>query len=236
MDLLLDNWRVRWPGASTHVALTLIAVLCGAILGSERERHQKPAGLRTLMLVSLGSAVFTMVGFVFTSSTGDSGRVAAQIVAGIGFLGAGAILHGPSMVTGMTTAASIWVTAAIGMTAGAGYPIAAVGVSVLARVVLTLVRALEVRTLRRAGPVRITATFDPDRGKTRAHLERLLSEFDIHEGSVRWGETPSGPGEVELRVALRGRILCDLADQIASLPGVLSLSREDASLPRSGSR
>jgi putative Mg2+ transporter-C (MgtC) family protein len=235
MDLLLDNWRLRWPSPGTYVALTLIAVLCGAILGSERERHQKPAGLRTLMLVSLGSAVFTMVGFVFTSSTGDSGRVAAQIVTGIGFLGAGAILHGSSMVTGMTTAATIWVTAAIGMTAGAGYPIAAVGVSVLARVVLSVVRALEVRTLRRAGLVRLVATFEPDGGKTRAHLERLLSEFDIHQDRMRWAETDTGQGAVELRVCLRGRILCDLADQIASLPAVLSLSRDDASSPRSGS-
>jgi putative Mg2+ transporter-C (MgtC) family protein len=235
MDLLLDNWRVRWPGAGTHVALTLVAVLCGAILGTERERHQKPAGLRTLMLVSLGSAVFTMVGFVFTSSSGDSGRVAAQIVAGIGFLGAGAILHGPNMVTGMTTAATIWVTAAIGMTAGAGYPIAAVGVSLLARAVLSAVRMLEVRVMNRAGPVRLTATFEKDRGKTRAHLERLLSDFDVHGDSVRWSETTAGQGELELRVYLHGRTLCDLADEIASLHGVLSLSREDAPPPRSGS-
>jgi putative Mg2+ transporter-C (MgtC) family protein len=227
MNVVLDNWRTHWAGPATEIALALIAVLCGAVLGTERERHQKPAGLRTLMLVCLGSCLFTMVGFVFTSSTGDSGRVAAQIVTGIGFLGAGAILHGPGLVSGMTTAASIWVTAAIGMIAGAGYPIAAFGATLLARSVLSGVRAVEVHTMRRGGLVSITATFDQDRGKTRVRLERVFNDFDVHPDQVQWKETDDRQGLVVLNVYLHGRPLCELADQIARMPGVLSISRED---------
>src|SRR5512133_73116 len=84
-----------------EILLALAAVLCGAIVGSERERQDKPAGLRTLILVCLGSAVFTMASYAFTSTTGDSGRVAAQIVTGVGFLGAGAIIHSRTTVSGM---------------------------------------------------------------------------------------------------------------------------------------
>jgi putative Mg2+ transporter-C (MgtC) family protein len=173
--------------------------------------------------VAFGSALFTMVSFVFTSSTGDSGRVAAQIVTGIGFLGAGVILHGPAMVTGTTTAATIWVTAAIGMTAGAGYPAAALAASLLARGVLSGVRLIETAALKRAGPVRLVATFDPDHGKTRAHIQRVLGEFSVPPDSVRW----PAEGQVELRLWMHARALCELADELARLPGVTGLGRED---------
>ena len=87
-----ESWRVLKPAPWVNLALAIMAILCGLIMGAERQRHQKAAGLRTLSLVCLGSAVFTMMSFAFTTTTGDSGRVAAQIVTGIGFLGAGAIL------------------------------------------------------------------------------------------------------------------------------------------------
>jgi putative Mg2+ transporter-C (MgtC) family protein len=224
MDLLFDNWRLHWPGPWTYVLLALVSVLAGAIIGAERERHEKPAGLRTLMLVSFGSALFTMVSFVFTSTTGDSGRVAAQVVTGIGFLGAGVIMHGPGLVTGTNTAATIWLTAAIGMAAGAGYPAAALGASLVARGVLSGVRVLETAALRRAGLVRLVATFEPDRGKTRAHLQRVLSEFNVPPDSVRWLEAE---GQLALDLFMHGRALSELADELARLPGVTALSRED---------
>src|SRR5277367_6040601 len=119
--------------------LALVAVVCGILVGGERQRREKPAGLRTLSLVCLGSAVFTMLSFAFTSTTGDSGRVAAQIVTGIGFLGAGVILHGRRMVSGLTTAAIIWVTAAIGMAVGAGYVMAGLGLSLLVNRIMVVI-------------------------------------------------------------------------------------------------
>src|SRR5277367_3716319 len=132
-------WQSLWghiPSPWVEMVLMMFAILCGTLLGDERQRREKPAGLRTLALVCLGSAVFTMLSFAFTSITGDSGRVAAQIVTGIGFLGAGVILHGRRTISGMTTAATIWVMAAIGMTVGAGYGLAGLVLSILVNRVL----------------------------------------------------------------------------------------------------
>src|SRR6185436_188737 len=131
---MLWQWVIRdlhslLPVPWVQIALALAAVVCGAVVGAERERREKPAGLRTLILVCLGSASFTMVSYAFVTTTGDSGRVAAQIVTGIGFLGAGAILHGSGTVRGMTTAATIWAIAATGMIVGIGYAAAGLGLS-----------------------------------------------------------------------------------------------------------
>jgi putative Mg2+ transporter-C (MgtC) family protein len=100
--------------------LSLAAVL-GGILGLEREWHHKTAGLRTNILIAMGSALFTLMSIELTGSTGDPSRVASQIVTGIGFLGAGAILRTNAGVQGLTTAAAIWVNAAIGVAVGGGH-------------------------------------------------------------------------------------------------------------------
>lgn len=101
----------------------LIAVVLGAIVGLERERAHRPAGLRTHMLVSLGSCLFTLMSAQFS---GQPAQVAGGIVAGIGFIGAGTIWAEKDKVKGVTTAASLWATAAIGLTTGLGdYPLAA---------------------------------------------------------------------------------------------------------------
>lgn len=100
-------------------ARVLIAALLGAALGIEREWRGKEAGLRTNTLIALGAALFTAVSMHL--GPGDPGRVAAQVVTGVGFLGAGAILHNGTTVQGLTTAAMIWVNAAIGVAAGAGH-------------------------------------------------------------------------------------------------------------------
>jgi putative Mg2+ transporter-C (MgtC) family protein len=101
----------------------LLAFVLGALLGWERERAGRPAGLRTFMMVTAGSAAYTVVsiyGFVDQGTVRDPARVGAQIVTGIGFLGAGTIWRTPSTVRGLTTAAMIWFAAAVGMMAGSG--------------------------------------------------------------------------------------------------------------------
>jgi len=129
----------------------LIAVVLGALVGYERERAGKPAGVRTHGMVSLGAALFAVVSIHGFGGTGDPARVAAQIVTGIGFLGAGAILHQRGIVQGLTTAASLWVTAAIGL---------AVGVGML---LMSLATAVLVFLLLRFGPrPRPKATIDED--------------------------------------------------------------------------
>jgi putative Mg2+ transporter-C (MgtC) family protein len=117
-------------------ARLVVAAALGALVGAEREIHGHPAGIRTHMLVALGSGMFTVLsvhGFGQGPGTGiDPTRIAAQIVSGIGFLGAGAILKDGVVIRGLTTAASLWATAAVGMAAGAGeYVIAIVGGTII---------------------------------------------------------------------------------------------------------
>src|SRR6202049_4830387 len=131
MSLLTESWHHLLPQPWAAIVLGIFAALCGGWVGLERERREKPAGLRTMALVALGSCVFTMVGYAFTSSTGDSGRVAAQIVTGIGFLGGGVLLRGTTGIRGVTTAATIWLVAAMGMAIGAGHAGAGVGIALL---------------------------------------------------------------------------------------------------------
>ena len=112
------------------VVRLLLASVFGALVGLEREIHEHPAGMRTHLLVSLGSAGFTVLSIDVFGVDGDPGRVAAQVVTGVGFLGAGAIIKEGATIRGLTTAASLWAVAAVGMAAGAG----AWGVAVTATV------------------------------------------------------------------------------------------------------
>jgi len=129
----------------------LLSAALGAALGFEREYRRKPAGLRTNILIAIGSALFTILSVSLTTGTGDPSRVAGQIVTGIGFLGGGAILRNRDTVHGMTTAATIWVNAAIGVACGIGqYELATVSTA-LTLVVLVVLPPIETYFERRAG-------------------------------------------------------------------------------------
>jgi putative Mg2+ transporter-C (MgtC) family protein len=117
----------------------------------EREYRQKPAGLRTNILIAVGSALFTVLSLEMTKGVGDTSRVAGQIVTGIGFLGGGAIMRYRDTVHGMTTAATIWVNAAIGIAAGAGQFGLATFTAALTLVVLVVLPPIETYFERRAG-------------------------------------------------------------------------------------
>jgi putative Mg2+ transporter-C (MgtC) family protein len=123
----------------------LVAGFLGMIIGLERERNDHPAGLRTHMLVCIGSCLFTIVS-IHGFGGGDPGRVASQILPGIGFLGAGAILKLRHDVRGLTTAASIWATAAIGLTVGTGAWLLALATTLVIWIVLDVLRRWGVRT------------------------------------------------------------------------------------------
>ena len=116
----------------------LLAAALGAIIGYQRERAGKPAGLRTHILICVGAALFTVTS-IYGFGTADSARVAAGVVAGIGFLGAGAIIRGgEGIVAGLTTAATIWAVAGIGLAAGAGLYLVSAVATVIALIVLFL--------------------------------------------------------------------------------------------------
>jgi len=126
---------------------SLLAVIFGGIIGFQRERTDRPAGLRTHSLVCLGSTVFTLISyFGFQSFTNiDHSRIAAGIIAGIGFIGAGAIFRRGPMVKGVTTAASIWIVAAVGMALGAKLYYLALMVTIFGYIILTLIKYFEDR-------------------------------------------------------------------------------------------
>lgn len=125
----------------------MVAILLGAAIGLERERRRHPAGFRTLAMVSAGSCLFTLLGAALFHGSTDPTRIAAQVVTGVGFLGAGAILREGGGIKGLTTAATIWVVAAIGMAAGFGVYVLAVGGTALVVGALVAMRFLRRRML-----------------------------------------------------------------------------------------
>ncbi|HYM53250.1 MAG TPA: MgtC/SapB family protein [Candidatus Dormibacteraeota bacterium] len=144
-------------------------LVLGAVIGFERELHRQPAGFRTHSLVALGAALFTIVSaYAFVGPGVDPTRIAAQIVSGIGFIGAGTILQHRGSVRGLTTAASLWAVAAIGTAAGAGLLVMAVVGTALILVVLALLDRVEEFARRRLNlsPDEPRPTEEPDEGRT----------------------------------------------------------------------
>jgi putative Mg2+ transporter-C (MgtC) family protein len=141
-QLLSYLWELAVPLELEMVLRLLLAATLGAVIGYERERAGKPAGLRTHVLICTGAALFTIAGiFGFTGS--DPARIAAGVVTGIGFLGAGAILHRRGeIVAGLTTAATIWAVAAIGLAAGAGLYLVSAVATAIVLIVLVLPHAI----------------------------------------------------------------------------------------------
>jgi putative Mg2+ transporter-C (MgtC) family protein len=129
----------------------LVAALLGAAIGLERELRQKSAGLRTNTLISVGAALFTLTSFELAEgrAAADPTRIAAQIVTGIGFLGAGAIIRTGGSVHGLTTAATVWVNAAVGVAAGGGQYVLAIVATIVTIAVLAALAPLESRLDRR---------------------------------------------------------------------------------------
>lgn len=129
-----------------------VGLFLGAVIGFEREIHSQPAGFRTHSVVALGAAIFTVVSaYAFTGPGSDPTRIAAQIVSGIGFIGAGTILQSRGQIRGLTTAASLWSVAGIGMASGAAlYGVAVIG-TVLMLVILSLFNWAEAYARRRIG-------------------------------------------------------------------------------------
>ncbi|CAB3891713.1 Protein SrpB [Achromobacter anxifer] len=139
-------------GEATRIVLRLsVAMLLGGLLGYERERSGKAAGLRTHMLVALGAAIFVLVPLQGGMEVGDLSRVLQGVIAGIGFLGAGAIikLSDEREIRGLTTSAGIWMTAAIGVAAGMGREATAVVSTLMALFVLAVLRRVEARIAAR---------------------------------------------------------------------------------------
>ncbi len=136
MDLLSESWISFWLQVGT-------AILCGGLIGLERQVRGKAAGIRTSILICLGTVIFVRLGTVFSGENADPARVLSQVVTGVGFLGAGVILARGELVTGVTSASVVWMLAAIGATIGLGYYLEAIALALIAVAILTVVRRLE---------------------------------------------------------------------------------------------
>jgi putative Mg2+ transporter-C (MgtC) family protein len=187
----------------------LIAAVLGAAIGLEREIHEHPAGMRTHLLVCLGSAIFTELSiYGFTTVDGvsvanrvDPTRIAAQVVSGIGFLGAGAILKYGTSIRGLTTAASLWTAAAIGMAAGAGdWIVAAVG-TLIVLVSLWPLQAL-FRRIHKPGNHAIRLRLEVGRLEALGDVSRLLADRRIELAGINSQRIGKGRYEVELELRL----------------------------------
>jgi putative Mg2+ transporter-C (MgtC) family protein len=148
------NWILHLQSLGWDAAVKIaVAALLGAIVGLEREWGGHEAGLRTNMLIAISSCLFTILsieGFPLQGSAQDTARVAAQIVTGVGFLGAGVVLQARGHVRGLTTAASIWLVAAIGMAVGTGTYFLAAFATILSMVSLMLLAPVSHRLEQRA--------------------------------------------------------------------------------------
>ena len=178
-----------------------------------------------MALVALGSCVFTMVGYVFTSNTGDSGRVAAQIVTGIGFLGAGVLIRGTGGVQGATTAATIWMVAAIGMAIGAGYVAGGIGLALLTRGVLSLVGRWELSHFGAKNVSTIGVVFDADHGKTEIKIEQLLAEFAVSHTIVSRSDAADGRQHWLIQFRLTARHAREFLFELAKMPEIYAIER-----------
>ena len=136
------------PSQSEFWVAAAVACLCGAVIGVERQLRGKPAGIRTSMLICLGTMLFVRLGSEVAGPSGDSTRVLGQVVTGVGFIGAGVMLAREGLVRGVTSAAVIWTLAAIGALVGFGRHGAAAASAVLVLAVLTGVQLLERGVLR----------------------------------------------------------------------------------------
>jgi putative Mg2+ transporter-C (MgtC) family protein len=169
----------------------LLAAGLGAVVGLERELSDQPAGFRTHILVSLGAALFTIAGaYGVAALTGepstrfDPTRIAAQVVTGIGFLGAGAIIQQGVNVRGLTTAASLWVTAAIGLAVGIGYYQAALATTAVAVAALVVLKPLERSVLRRLSVRRHRLIIEPDETFKMSRLVERLEAMGMDVGPI----------------------------------------------------
>jgi putative Mg2+ transporter-C (MgtC) family protein len=191
----------------------LLAAVCSGLIGYERATAMRAAGLRTYTLVGVGAAVFTLVSIVGFGGP-DPSRVAAQIVTGVGFLGAGAIFKEGSSVSGLTTAAGLWIAASIGMASGSGsYVLAALG-TVVTLATLVGLRAADAAVRRRK--VKVQKRLEITVGDV-SKLEKLLDFIQrVDPGSEQVDFTRTSQSEGVLVLACDESELAKVAEMVAS--------------------
>ena len=206
-----------------------LAIVLGGFIGFEREAEGKPAGIRTHALVCLGATLFMLISikspdFFPGAGTVDPGRIAAQVVTGVGFLGAGTIMRSGGAVKGLTTAASIWTVAAIGLAVGVGYYVTAIVSTALALAVLHLPEVLSKRARLGAGVVTLRVV-----SKTGPERLPLIDSVMTHRRAKTVSISVVKRGtemDISYSVAVRAAEIQPLVGDITGVEGVHSVSVE----------
>lgn len=223
------------PELSIHLlSRLLLASFLGGLIGLEREIHGRPAGFRTHLLVSLGACLFTITSLeiyrIFGNFSGsgpvgvDPGRIAAQVVTGIGFLGAGAIIRERASIRGLTTAACLWVAAALGIACGIGLFWLAISVTLVALVNLLLLKEVE-RRLTRDTYV-LVKVWGEDKGDFIARVYDVLNETGLDNVDAKLQkDLDKGVTSIELQVkqASKGSSM-ELLARLSAVEGVKRVS------------
>jgi uncharacterized membrane protein YhiD involved in acid resistance len=195
-----ETWGEFLQYADIYGARFLASLVAGGIVGAERQLYEKPAGLRTCIIVTISCCLFTIVSIASgTAMGGDPLRITAQIVSGIGFIGGGVILHYKNHVKGITTAATIFMCAAIGVTCGSGYVFSGVALSIIVLLVLFLLKPVDrlIDTHPMASKLRtIDRTMFRKLRKRKEFIDTIIQvrEEKEDERSVNRKRRPEGPG------------------------------------------
>lgn len=219
--------------SNTEIVLRLaVSAVLGSVIGMERERLSWAAGLRTHMLVCVGATLIMIVSaFGFTDILGtehvvlDPSRIAAQVVSGIGFLGAGTILLRRDMIRGLTTAASLWTVAAVGLAVGSGLYVAATSATVLILLILAGIKPLE-RRIWVAGRTRALTLVIDRRAGSLATLTTALADATVSVQQISF-QPGAAPDEDEIRLTVSrssASKLVTVTEHLRELPGVRAVT------------
>jgi putative Mg2+ transporter-C (MgtC) family protein len=212
----------------TFLLRGVFAILCGAIVGIERERRGKPAGFRTNTLICFGSALYMLVSEFILKSMGvpgsDPTRIASQVVTGIGFLGAGTIIQSRGTISGLTSAATIWVVAGIGLMVGAGFPWIGLLCSLLVLMTLDLLARIEPKLLGRCHFVECDVVFADDGGRTRAERAALFSEHDIDFSTLEITRVDTKASRLRLRFCDKHPSHHRFLPELWRIPGIIEVT------------
>ncbi len=213
----------------TFLVRTAFSILCGGIIGLERERLGKPAGFRTNTLICLGSCLYMLASEFIVQRLGltsvDMTRIASQVVTGIGFLGAGTIIQSRGTITGLTSAATIWVVAAIGIFIGVGFAWIGLLCALLVLITLVVLARIEPKLLGKCHFVQCDVVFSDNGGRTRAEIVAALSELDVNLRGIETTRVDATTSRMRLSICDRHPAHSRFLSELWRVPGIIEVTR-----------
>lgn len=209
-----------------YIGRLILAVILGGVIGYERESAHRPAGLRTNILVCLGATLIMLLESYYHTkhpNTSDNLRMAAQVITGIGFLGAGTIIQTRSSIRGLTTAATIWVTATVGLSIGEGFYYVAIVATILVLISLRVLKKIENALAMKRG--RILMISGVSNGNFSERLTDILKEMNIPMWDMRFSVTNERAMEMNIRIPAHVDIET-LINKLLAIDGVHRVTTE----------